>query len=331
MENRIKKYWLAGFAMVTVLTLILYATEFITRKPIFSITNFRLSYAVSFSFILLSLIANCGIAAIMNSPVFRKSNIFIRIIIEGIWAVLVAVILVIACNLPYIPDMAGYILTVSFLKSVAAATLINIFILATVEFLIQMIISRDLQSRNAVLQYRQLKSQINPHFLFNSLNVLVSLINRDQETAVKYTKKLSAVYRYVLTQDAQDTVTVKEEMEFIDNYISILKTRFDKGLEFQFDINSDDMTKYLPSMSLQVLIENAVKHNAVLPDAPLVIRIFSDGSALYVSNNLMPRISSSEEIGIGLKNLSKKYAILADTDITVSKSKDTFTIKLPLL
>lgn len=331
MENRKQKYWYVGITVIIVFLIILYAIELVTSKPIFSITSFSLSYAVSFQFILLSLIANCGIAAIMNKPVFRKQNVFIRIIIEGILAVLVAAILVVICNLPYVSDMSGYVLTVAFLKSVAATTLINIFILAMVEFLIQAITSRNLQNENAVLQYRQLKSQINPHFLFNSLNVLVSLINKNQETAVKYTKKLSAVYRYVLTQDAQDTVTVKEEMEFINDYISILKTRFDKGLEFKFDIGSDDMLKYVPPMSLQLLIENVVKHNAVLPDNPLVIRIYSDGSDLCVSNNLMPRMSCNEGIGIGLKNLSKKYAILAKTDITMIKNKDTFTVKLPLL
>lgn len=246
-------------------------------------------------------------------------------------AVLVAAILVVVCNLPYMPDVARYVRTILFLKSVAAATLINIFILAAVEFLIQVIISRNLQNENAMLRYRQLKSQINPHFLFNSLNVLVSLINKNQETAVRYTKRLSTVYRYVLTQDVQDTVTVKEETEFIENYISILKIRFDKGLEFKFDIESDDMLKFIPPMSLQLLIENAVKHNAVLPHDPLVIRIFSDGSDLYVSNNLIPRISCSEGTGIGLKNLSKKYAILAETDIAILRNKDTFTVKLPLL
>ena len=189
----------------------------------------------------------------------------------------------------------------------------------------------QMEAAEKQLQISAYRNQINPHFLFNSLNVLVSLINKNQETAVRYTKRLSTVYRYVLTQDVQDTVTVKEETEFIENYISILKIRFDKGLEFKFDIESDDMLKFIPPMSLQLLIENAVKHNAVLPHDPLVIRIFSDGSDLYVSNNLIPRISCSEGTGIGLKNLSKKYAILAETDIAILRNKDTFTVKLPLL
>lgn len=331
MKTRKQKYWNLGITLIIASVVVLYIIELVTSEPIFNIASFSLNYSVSFTLILLSLIANCGVAVVMNKPVFRKQNVLNRVIIEVAGAVLIAAILVVVCNLPYMSDMAGYVMSVAFLKSAAAVTLINIFILAVAEFMIQAIISRNLQNENAVLQYRQLKSQINPHFLFNSLNVLVSLINKNQETAVKYTKKLSMVYRYVLTQDAQDTVTVEEEMGFINNYIEILKTRFDKGLEFIFDIGADDMLKSVPPMSLQLLIENAIKHNAVLPDNPLVVRIYSDGSELCVSNNLRPRMSSSEGVGIGLKNLSKKYAILSETDISISRSDDTFTVKLPLL
>lgn len=331
MGDRKRKYMYVGIVMMITVIIILYVIELVTSKPIFDITNFNLNYSVSVTFILLSLIANCGIAAIMNKPVFQKQNVLMRIIIEGFCAILVAVILVIVCNLPYISDVTGYVMTVSFLKSVAAVTLINIFILAAVEFLIQTIMRKNLQNENAMLHYRQLKNQINPHFLFNSLNVLVSLINKDKEMAMKYTKKLATVYRYVLAQDEQDIVTVKEEMEFIDNYIGILKTRFDKGLEFEFDIQSDDMLKFVSPMSLQLLIENAVKHNAVLQDDPLVIKIYTDGTYLCVSNNLRSRMSHSGSIGVGLKNLSKKYNILAETEIIIIKNKGVFTVKLPLL
>lgn len=192
-------------------------------------------------------------------------------------------------------------------------------------------INRNLQKENAILQYRQLKSQINPHFLFNSLNVLISTINKDQEAAVKYTKKLSAVYRYVLTQDLQDTVTVMEEMHFINNYIDILRSRFNKGLEVKINITSEDMLRSIPPMSLQLLVENAVKHNSLLPDDPLVINISTNHSSLIVSNNLKPRMSHPGESGIGLKNLSKKYKLIAGTDISVLKENNTFTVKLPLL
>ena len=331
MENRKRKYWYVVIAVIIASTVILYTVELVTSKPLFNVTSFSLNYAISFPFMLLSVVLNCGIAVMMRKSIFRKRNVAMKMTIEGILAIFVAGILVVVGNLPFMPDITGYVLTVSFLKSVAAATLINIFILAAVESLIQAIVSRNLQNENAVLQYRQLKSQINPHFLFNSLNVLIGLINKDQDIAAKYTKKLSAVYRYVLTQDMQNTVTIKEEMEFIDNYISILKIRFNEGLEFRFDIKPVDLFKSVPPMSLQLLIENAVKHNAVLPQEPLVISISTDEKHLCVSNNIMPRMSHSEGTGIGLNNLSKKYSILAGTDISVLKNTDTFTVKLPLL
>lgn len=332
MKKSTKKTLFISIAvMISAFALILYVIELLTSEPVFDIRSFSLNYVISLPFILFSIIINCSVAAIMNRPALRKTSMPAKIAVEGISAVIIAVFLVIAGNLPFISDMKGFILSSSFLKSVAAATLINIFILVPVEFLIQAGINRNLQKENAVLQYRQLKSQINPHFLFNSLNALVSLINNDRDLAVQYTKKLSAVYRYVLTQDQQDTATVRDEAGFIGNYSDILRTRFSQGLEFRFDIRPSDMDRAVPPMSLQLLVENAVKHNAVSSGQPLVIRISTDGEYLCVSNNINPRLSSSSGTGIGLENLSRKYAILAGRDITVMHDNNTFTVKLPLL
>lgn len=332
MKKSTKKTLFISIAvMISAFALILYVIELLTSEPVFDIRSFSLNYVISLPFILFSIIINCSVAAIMNRPALRKTSMPAKIAVEGISAVIIAVFLVIAGNLPFISDMKGFILSSLFLKSVAAATLINIFILVPVEFLIQAGINRNLQKENAVLRYRQLKSQINPHFLFNSLNALVSLINNDRDLAVQYTKKLSAVYRYVLTQDQQDTVTVRDETGFIGNYSDILRTRFSQGLEFRFDIRPSDMDRAVPPMSLQLLVENAVKHNAVSSGQPLVIHISTDGEYLCVSNNINPRLSSSSGTGIGLENLSRKYAILAGRDITVMHDNNTFTVKLPLL
>lgn len=330
-ENKKRKIWYISIVVIISFTLILYLIEFLTVKPVFDITKFSLNYVISLPFMLLSLIMNSCVGVIISRTISRKQPVFVRIVVNGVLAVLIAVMLVIIGNLPFISDMAGFVKTIAFWKSVAAMTLLNVILIAAVDYMMQMVANRNLQKENAILQYRQLKSQINPHFLFNSLNVLVSTINKDRDAAVEYTKKLSAVYRYVLTQDLQDTVTLKEEIDFIDNYIGILRVRFDKGLEFRFDINPDDMPKSIPPMSLQLLIENAVKHNAVLPDDPLVINILTEHSFLIVSNNLKPRVSCNPGIGIGLKNLSKKYEIIAGTDISVLKDSNTFTVKLPLL
>lgn len=332
MKDRTRKtLYIAVIAALAAFAVTLYVIELLTSEPVFGVTSFSLNYVLSLPFLLLSLIIDIGMAVLMNRPAMRKRSVGLRLLGEGVLAVTVSGILVAAVNLPFISDMGGYVRSVQFWKSVYAAALINIFILAAAEFVIQTSINRHLQKENAVLKYRQLKSQINPHFLFNSLNVLVSLINKDSGLAVKYTKKLSAVYRYVLTRDEKDTVTVGEEVEFIGNYISILKTRFDTGLEFRFDIRPEDLSRSVPPMSLQMLVENAVKHNAVSPENPLTINIFSDGNSLCVSNGISPRLSRSEGTGVGLKNLSNKYAILAGRDISVSDDGNVFSVKLPLL
>ena len=332
MKDRTRKtLYITGIAALAAFAVILYVIELLTSEPVFGVTSFSLNYVLTLPFLLLSIIIDIGMAVLMNRPAMRKRSVGLRLLAEGVLAVIVSGILVVVVNLPFISDMGGYVLSVPFWKSVYAAALINIFILAAAEFVIQTGINRQLQKENAVLKYRQLKSQINPHFLFNSLNVLVSLINKDSGLAVKYTKKLSAVYRYVLTRDEQDTVTVGEEVEFIGNYVSILKTRFDAGLEFRFDIRPADMSRSVPPMSLQLLVENAVKHNAVSPENPLMINISSDGNCLCVSNGISPRLSRSEGTGVGLKNLSNKYAILAGRDISVSDDGNVFSVKLPLL
>lgn len=332
MKDRTRKtLYIAGIAALAAFAVILYVIELLTSEPVFGVTSFSLNYVLTLPFLLLSIIIDIGMAVLMNRPAMRKRSVGLRLLAEGVLVAIVSGILVVVVNLPFISDMGGYVLSVPFWKSVYAAILINIFILAAAEFVIQTGINRQLQKENAVLKYRQLKSQINPHFLFNSLNVLVSLINKDSGLAVKYTKKLSAVYRYVLTRDELDTVTVGEEVEFIGNYVSILKTRFDAGLEFRFDIRPADMSRSVPPMSLQLLVENAVKHNAISPENPLMINISSDGNCLCVSNGISPRLSRSEGTGVGLKNLSNKYAILAGLDISVSDDGNVFSVKLPLL
>ena len=188
MKDRTRKtLYIAGIAALAAFAVILYVIELLTSEPVFGVTSFSLNYVLTLPFLLLSIIIDIGMAVLMNRPAMRKRSVGLRLLAEGVLAVIVSGILVVVVNLPFISDMGGYVLSVPFWKSVYAAALINIFILAAAEFVIQTGINRQLQKENAVLKYRQLKSQINPHFLFNSLNVLVSLINKDSGLAVKYT------------------------------------------------------------------------------------------------------------------------------------------------
>lgn len=189
----------------------------------------------------------------------------------------------------------------------------------------------SLQKENLEMQYQQLKSQINPHFLFNSLNVLTSLINKDKDQAITYTQKLSEIYRYVLSQDIKKVNFVEDEINFIRTYIDILGIRYGDNLKCELDINKEDTQKMIPPMSLQLLIENAVKHNVITAKNPLFVRIYSEDDHLIVQNNISPRISVGDSNGIGLNNLEKKYEIISDQNIIIVKNNKYFTVKLPLL
>jgi len=214
---------------------------------------------------------------------------------------------------------------------VVTSILFNVFAVTVIEFFVQNRKKQMLQQENARMQYQQLKSQINPHFLFNSLNVLVSLINKDSERATNYTKMLSDVYRYVLTHDLEDTVSVHSELEFIQNYIEILQIRFGDGLNFTFDVRQSDMQREIPPMTLQVLVENAVKHNALTASNSLTIHISSDSRNLIVSNNIIPRMRIENSMGIGLENIKEKYGLIAGKTVSIIKTDQEFTVKLPLL
>lgn len=323
--------FLTVIVLVAFSTLFLYLIELLTSKPVFDVFRFSVNYVISLPFILLMILADYGLVVWMNRVRRINRNIYVRVALEGLAAVLLSAVLVVIGNLPFVDDLREYICSLNYWKSVMAAVLINIFTLTSIEFFVQNRINQELQNENEVMRYRQLKSQINPHFLFNSLNVLVSLINRDGDLAVDYTKKLSEVYRYVLTRDQADTVPVADELEFIGNYIGILRTRFREGLEFQFCVREEDRHRSLPPMSLQLLVENAVKHNAVSAMSPLIIRIASDGAFLSVSNNINLRISEGPGTGTGLGNLAKKYSIIAGKSIVVEKTETFFSVRLPLL
>lgn len=180
-------------------------------------------------------------------------------------------------------------------------------------------------------QFESLKSQINPHFLFNSLNALSSLVYDDQKKAVSFIRKLSDVYRYVLDQNEKEVVPLSEELKFVESYIYLQKIRFGENLNVNIKIDERSMDKVVPPLSVQLLVENAIKHNIVSSLRPLTIDIVNEGVlSLLIKNNLQEK-KSKESTGIGLKNLQKRYDILSDREVYIRKTKDFFTARIPLL
>ncbi|WP_339757345.1 histidine kinase [uncultured Winogradskyella sp.] len=183
----------------------------------------------------------------------------------------------------------------------------------------------------ASAQFDALKNQLDPHFLFNSLNVLTSLIEENPKNAQKFTTSLSKVYRYVLEQKSKELVTVDEELNFAKTYMSLLKMRFEDSIIFEIpDKASNPDSKVVP-LSLQLLLENAVKHNMVTSGKPLHIKIYEDGDHLVVMNNLQPKQIVKKSSGVGLENIKQRYNLLTNRKVHINQREKDFAVAIPML
>lgn len=189
------------------------------------------------------------------------------------------------------------------------------------------------QRHLAQYKYSQFKQQINPHFLFNSLNILDALVQEEQtERASAFIRKLAGLYRYMLRNEEEILVTLREEMAFADMYVDLIKERFSDGLVIRCEIPDEALNRHVVPCSVQQLLENATKHNAVGPDRPLHITVRVCGEWIVVENNLQPRLSRrSGSTRLGLKNISQQYLDIAGRDIRVVKTDERFRVELPLL
>jgi two-component system, LytTR family, sensor kinase len=176
-----------------------------------------------------------------------------------------------------------------------------------------------------------LKNQVNPHFLFNSLSVLSSLVHVSAETSDKFIQQLSKAYRYILEQKDVDWVTVKSELEFLDAYFFLLQIRFDKKIKLVKKIALDETEYTLPPLTLQLLIENAVKHNKMSNSEPLTITITSEDEFVVVVNNVNKREQHEASTGIGLENIQKRYAYITDKKIEIVNREQDFSVRIPLI
>lgn len=186
-------------------------------------------------------------------------------------------------------------------------------------------------ARSAEAQFDALKNQLDPHFLFNSLNVLVSLIEENPKAATKFTTSLSKVYRYVLEQRNKETVAVDEELNFARTYVHLLKMRFEDSLEIEIPERSKDPEAMVVPLSLQLLLENAVKHNTVSDSRPLRIKIFEAGGNLVVENNLQPKAVVKKGSGVGLQNIASRYGLLTDRKMAIEKTVQQYKVQVPIL
>ncbi|SDE63808.1 2TM domain-containing protein [Pricia antarctica] len=183
----------------------------------------------------------------------------------------------------------------------------------------------------ASAKFDALKNQLDPHFLFNSLNVLTSLIEENPQQAQKFTTSLSKVYRYVLEQKNKDLISVDEELQFAKTYVQLLKMRFEDSIVLEIPDTSLNPDAKIVPLSLQLLLENAVKHNVVTPSNPLYIKVFEDVDNLVVQNNLQEKQTVKKSSGFGLRNIQQRYGILTERKVHIDKNGTHFSVRLPML
>lgn len=191
--------------------------------------------------------------------------------------------------------------------------------------------NEELKRENLLAKYEALKNQVNPHFLFNSLNTLSGVVEQKPELATDFIKKLSDIYRYVLEHRDKEVIALDSEMKFVDDYIYLSKIRFGKALMFNSNLHANNNIQIAP-LGLQMLVENAIKHNVISDDMPLRIEIGLEVNFIRVKNNMQKKKTIvSENEPLGLDNLKKRYAYLSDTPIEIFKSDSEFIVKLPII
>ena len=193
------------------------------------------------------------------------------------------------------------------------------------------VVEQKLIAKSANAQFESLKNQLDPHFLFNSLNVLDSLIEENPVQAQRFTNSMSKIYRYVLEEKDKELVSVEEEIDFAKTYCELLKTKFEDAVTFDFNISEEDKKGFVVPLSLQLLLENSIKHNFATSSKPLNIKIFTEKGNLIIENNLQTRELPNKSTGVGLANIVSRYNLLTERNVFVEKSEAFFRVKLPIL
>ncbi|WP_461151509.1 sensor histidine kinase [Spirosoma pulveris] len=232
---------------------------------------------------------------------------------------------------PYKPETIPWVLMIGFVTNVTSAGCHeSIFTYNQ----LRRSTEREFELKRLHMQQQMdvLKQQVNPHFLFNSLNSLIALIGENPKQAETFAEELSSVYRYVLRANEHDLTDLDTELAFIHSYTHLLKTRYGNGFRLVTQIDPQFRRYQLPSLTLQLLVENAVKHNVVMASKPLTVEIRTDGLAnLHVQNNLQQKKQGVLSNGVGLGNIMAKYKMLGQPDPSVREEAGQFVVALPLI
>lgn len=334
------------YVQVCIIGLVIFILRFVIVDAYSSIeTTFKDSFFLLFFsiidnyfFFIPMVVVNIALLAILDKYLPRKIGP-VRYLLSQVWLILtlssVATLVMMYSN-AINDSVGGY-------KGVIAITMFTNVLINTVIviigdiFLFRMSASKILRDEKrkrykAQHQYTQLKQQLNPHFLFNSLNILNALVQEKQtQRASLFINKLANVYRYLLSTDTQSTVPLNEEVVFLNLYTDLLHERFSCGLVVNISIGLQNLKRHVVPCGIQLLVENAIKHNVVTGDEPLYIEIYDEEDSIVVKNSIKKRISRVESLGLGLKNIAGQYKDIANKNIVIQDTGEQFIVKLPLL
>lgn len=189
----------------------------------------------------------------------------------------------------------------------------------------------QIKNDNISAQYELLKQQVNPHFLFNSLNTLKAMVDSGDQMAGDFILKLSNFYRFTLESRKHDLIHVSEEMDILNAYLYLQKARFNEGIIFESSLDPEALSTLIPPFTLQLLVENCIKHNVVSLQKPLLIKIYEADRKIIVENKVQPKFGDQDSTGVGLKNIDLRYSHLLDKHIEITNDQNIFQVKLPLI
>ena len=336
-SNILEKLGIAAVTTLLVYGVIVYMN---TGSILIRHTEALIELGLAFIFLSTLLFAHSKIAQVVNGVTLSEFNGFGKSVLEIIILIGVTVILFTLTNAIPLYFIFGeeQILPGRIRTAYVSSIIISLFFYYFVErernrkrLQAEMLRSAQLQRENYKAQLEGLKNQVQPHFLFNSLNVLGALINKDQDQAVEFTQRLSDLYRSLLDYGSEVLIPLKKEVEIAESYAFLLKTRFQNAIQIDIKIEEEFLDLHLPPGSLQMLIENAIKHNGSTSKNPLKINIYTESNYIVVENSLQSRRDKVVSTKTGLNNIKSRYKFVSEQEVLIEKNEYEFIVKLPLI
>jgi len=332
---------IALFALFVQIIIISYnhLTGFIQVKSLLDFLQ-RILIGTTFSavFGIILVYINMSIITFLGKRYPWKNSSVLRFIYEALSCIIIAVLIgaaiTIAAHIPFPYDD----LLFNIINNALITVIINIIIITALEAVryfgqheAEQLRAEKLERENAQIRLEVLKNQLNPHFLFNSLNVLSALIQKDTAKSQLFIDEFSSIYRYILEVIDKPVVELRDEISFAKSYLLLQQIRFEDAVKYEINIDAVILNRFIPPLAVQTLLENALKHNKAAKEDPLCIKIFNEGDYLYVTNNLQAKFKNYKSTGIGLDNLKKRYRFVAGEEPGFTIRDNTYVAKLPLI